>query len=292
MNELDEIDGKDMWKTISEDVKSPRTELIYNIDDVYNYGAIRQGDWKYLYGTVDKGKYDDWYGESDEEDYDYDVGQVLESETSNALTAFNTYQQIKERHHLINNATKLLDAIKVLDLRKGATVLCSEIDEDDVDVKQKCNPLESPCLFNIKDDPCERYNLAQKRPIVVLNLEQSLMEARRNIVPPRNKPRDPNADPAKWNNTWTNWMDFMEAKEKKSNELLSPLAIVLISFACFLFILCTLCIVNGTKRKITKNESIVFEIVDEPKECTKFKLSKDYELSHIEHIKEDGRTIE
>lgn len=291
--ELGEIDGKDMWKTISEDVKSPRTELLYNIDDVYNYGAIREGDWKYIYGSVNKGKFDDWYGASDEE-YDYNVDEVLTSKTANTLTAFNTFQQIKEKYHLQNN-TILLNKSKLLELRSSATVTCKEIHHND-DVT-KCNPLESPCLFNLKDDPCERFNLAKINPMMVLNLEQNLIKMRSNVVPPRNVPRDPNADPVNWNNTWTNWVDYIELREENcSSESLSPIMIALIAFVCLLLIICSLIatgrFIRRPKRKTTNRESISFDIVESAKDCTDMALSKNYELSHIEHIKENGRTIE
>lgn len=293
MKELGEIDGKDMWKTISEGIKSPRTELIYNVDDVFNYGAIRQGDWKYLYGSTSNGRFDEWYG-SDFNEYNYNVDDVLKSETASALAGLITYQQIQDKHDKQNNSTKILDEDKLLEIRKNALVACAKIDDNEMNIKAKCNPLESPCLFNIKDDPCERVNLAETRPLIVINLEQTLLKIRQNIVPPRNVPRDPNADPAIWNNTWTNWQDCIELrKQRLANEILSPFAIGIISCIAFAFILCCIALIQNIRmKKVKTSQTTIFEHIENPSEETHMKLSKDYDLSVIEHIKEDGRTIE
>lgn len=37
------------------------------------------------------------------------------------------------------------------------------------------------------------------------SLEEALGRYRRTMLPPRNVPTDPLADPARWNGTWTNW---------------------------------------------------------------------------------------
>lgn len=50
-------------------------------------------------------------------------------------------------------------------------------------------------------------NLAEKRPVIVAILERILMRHRLTVVPPNNQNGDPRANPALWNNTWTNWDD-------------------------------------------------------------------------------------
>jgi arylsulfatase A-like enzyme len=43
------LDGLDVWKTMSENQKSPRTEIVYNIEPFR--GAVREGDWKLIWRT-------------------------------------------------------------------------------------------------------------------------------------------------------------------------------------------------------------------------------------------------
>jgi len=43
------LDGMDMWRTISENAPSPRTEIVYNIEPFR--AGIRDGDWKLIWRT-------------------------------------------------------------------------------------------------------------------------------------------------------------------------------------------------------------------------------------------------
>ncbi|KAG5882847.1 hypothetical protein JTB14_022358 [Gonioctena quinquepunctata] len=261
-SELSNIDGLDMWRAISEGEESPRTELIYNIDDVAHYSGIRRGEWKYVYGSTTEGKKDIWFGNSGKSNlYHYDKNMVLNSKAGNALAGIITYQQIKEKNvkHIDKNfSIELLDKSTIEKLRNDATIKCKVIDDEDQLDDTKCDLTKSPCLFNIKDDPCERVNLASRRPNIVSNLEQAIMQYRKTALPPRNVPRDPNADPNKWGGIWTNWNDCENVIRKKIPlDVFSPLALTLISIAAIavITIVITLLVLNHCRKGKNKKRT-------------------------------------
>ncbi|KAK5643823.1 hypothetical protein RI129_007668 [Pyrocoelia pectoralis] len=258
LTQLHQIDGYDMWKTISEEAESPRTELLYNIDSESNYAAIRRGDWKYIDGTT-PAKEDFWYGSSGKEkEYHYDETLILNSETATAIAGVITAMQIKEKG-LLKKSTynesdftkQLLKLDSILSLRKLATVTCPELSTEDLLDSTKCKPLESPCLFNLKDDPCEMVNLAKVRPMVLMNLEEILIRMKKTMVNPRNTPPDLNANPLHWNDTWIPWQDPGEVQKFKLSvqKPWSPVAIVLIACACAAFLLTLIGIIIHSVRK-------------------------------------------
>ena len=71
----------------------------------------------------------------------------------------------------------------------------------------ECTPELGPCLFDVSKDPCEYVNLAAKQPAIVDTMLKWLDEYRKTMVPPRNKPFDPSANPALHGGVWDPWMD-------------------------------------------------------------------------------------
>ena len=61
-----------------------------------------------------------------------------------------------------------LSASALLRLRSEAEVRCPPFEDRDgaEDKSTECKPMEAPCLFNLREDPCERVNLAAARPQV------------------------------------------------------------------------------------------------------------------------------
>ena len=45
------MDGIDMWKSLSENMQSPRNLMLHNIDESRNIAALRVGDWKMVKGN-------------------------------------------------------------------------------------------------------------------------------------------------------------------------------------------------------------------------------------------------
>ena len=44
------IDGTNLWDSLSDNTSSPRTEILHNIDDIYGNSALTVGPWKLLQG--------------------------------------------------------------------------------------------------------------------------------------------------------------------------------------------------------------------------------------------------
>ncbi|KAJ7390443.1 hypothetical protein OS493_025143 [Desmophyllum pertusum] len=86
---------------------------------------------------------------------------------------------------------------------KNAVVTCGKPPSS----PPECTRELGPCLFNVEDDPCEYVNQAKSQPDIVSSMLQWLEEYRKTMVPPRNTPSDPRANPRNFGGVWTPWMD-------------------------------------------------------------------------------------
>ncbi|PSN50829.1 hypothetical protein C0J52_03242 [Blattella germanica] len=140
--------------------------------------------------------WDGWYGPSGRGDgATYDMYKVMSSDAGRAVT---------------RNGRSLTPAV-IQALRIQAEVTCDTVSSVAVYSKggrSDCKPLQAPCLFNIRSDPCEQNNLASVYPEILQLLEMSLIEINATAVPPSNLPWDPRADPRFWDHTWTNFGDY------------------------------------------------------------------------------------
>lgn len=199
-----------MWSALKNNTASPRTDLVLNIDSVEPFVSVRRGDWKYVNGSTHSGQTDQWYGETGALADPYDPKTILQSPTSVSLAGYITRRQIHEKKKTNIDAEdtyslELLRTSKILSLRDEATINCGF--GPDNSVNTPCNPIEAPCLFNVKDDPCERNNLASVRSSIKASMEEFAQKYIDSSKPPSNLPIDFDADPRKHDNLWVSWKD-------------------------------------------------------------------------------------
>lgn len=72
----------------------------------------------------------------------------------------------------------------------------------------ECTRESGPCLFNVADDPCEYVDLAKNESELVESMLKRLEGFKETMVPPRNQPLDPKANPNNFGGVWSPWMDW------------------------------------------------------------------------------------
>lgn len=227
IEDLGDIDGVDMWRSLVTGAGSPRSEVLHNIDPVWNMSALRVGSYKYVQGSYANGQYDGWYKPAEVSapcplavgavnnlyisEGDVSMTLVDKGATQCYYESFNGFGEPsdtpeKRRNSLdwecaaarvVRSLGRRLPAHSREDLRAE----CGQVPVKD------CNPLQEPCLFNIHEDPCERYNIAEENPQIVRKMARRLEEYRKTMVPPLNKPPTRRADPRYFNYTWSPYMD-------------------------------------------------------------------------------------
>lgn len=90
--------------------------------------------------------------------------------------------------------------------RMGEMQQAAEIKCDQTSSKQiPCNPYQTPCLFNVEEDPCELYNVADRYPNIVERLQYLIDQQNRTALPPLKRLAHPEAFPRNHGNEWTTW---------------------------------------------------------------------------------------
>ncbi|CAN8011921.1 unnamed protein product, partial [Ixodes pacificus] len=182
---LGQLDGHNMWEALSRGWRSPRTEILLNIDPITGSAGLRFGKHKLLIpgvnGTTDAHVPTTGYPRPTE-DMDTMMQQSL---AAKVLRRFYNVDGIWFRRGWENTA---------------------EVD---------CGPAEWQSnfvsgrvynLFDIERDPCEMINLAATRRGTVRMMMRKLQSYAAAMIPPRNKEEDPRSFPENHGGVWTTWL--------------------------------------------------------------------------------------
>lgn len=203
------VDGVNQWPALCRNGPSPRKEVLINVDQVSSYRSLIIGDWKLVNGSPLKGVYDTWLSEGndrteanealagDGEDYDDQCGSGTGSGYGESVVA----SLVGEALSAYPSESGPLSVQRAERLRSQSAWTCNGVPH------LKCDAQKGPCLFNVVQDPCERFNLARIYPEVVNCLHERLEYFESVTELPRNRPDDRRSDPRYFNETWTWWFD-------------------------------------------------------------------------------------
>lgn len=179
-------DGINVWRELSNDLPSPRTEMVYNIDPIENTSAIRQGKYKLVQGIASDGMFDERLpvpgGAGPYQDLD---ALMSKSRAANTIKRFHGTGKF----------------VYPAQWRNRATVECGLEGEGNF-VRGK-----PPYLFDLEKDPCELNNLADSEPEILQQLMEKLANYSATQATPLNRPDDPRSYPEYNGGLWQPWDD-------------------------------------------------------------------------------------
>lgn len=218
----DHIDGINVWSALSYDLPSPRINILAHHDAGTPYMAYINENYKLISGTTSEGIYDGWLSqpinpfEQNNIFGDNYSDMILSSNVGKALSKYSKSSK-NQSQNTIEASEEIISAEEIDEIRSKAQIMCNEFSPPAIDSTAHCNPMVSPCLFDIQNDPCETTNLALQFPNVVSKLKAKLELYGRTAKPMRNKPSDPRSDPINFGGIWTWWYDELKMNETTLN---------------------------------------------------------------------------
>ncbi|XP_077545812.1 arylsulfatase B-like isoform X3 [Haemaphysalis longicornis] len=188
VSDLGQLDGQDMWNVLSNDEPSPRSTMVYNIDPMWGYAAVRHGRYKIVVGQQKDGVLERIPipgNPRPQQDLDALTEQSMSAQT------LRTFYGTESLGFAPN-------------WRLNATVMCAEeCCADDTNFQSP----DYVFLFDLYNDPCECNNLASTHKELLEYLNNTLEGFRAETVFPLNPPTDPASYPGNHNGTWAPWID-------------------------------------------------------------------------------------
>lgn len=213
------IDGVDVWPALTDNLPKSRNEVLAHHDLATPFMAYISDNFKLMVGTANKGRFDRWLStpiEPTEQNSTFgtNYGKAILSSVGGRV--LSKYSQTKEdrANRSSSNPTGMITANEITEIRSKAQITCNGFTPPNENAHDACHPLVAPCLFDVFRDPCETTNLASKFPEIVQKLKAKLDYYSSIAAPFRNKPADPQSNPADFNGVWTWWRDELNNHNK------------------------------------------------------------------------------
>lgn len=174
LNGTKPLDGFNVWSTIKDGEKSPRKELLHNIDPLYGLQSTEY-EWS----------------EETQQTYTRLMSQLKPA------ASFNTSM----------HAALRVGDWKLLTGNPGGMDWHAPPESNISPILPIVDPKQNIWLFNITDDPCELHDLSKKNPKVVQTLLDRLEQYWSTSVPVQYPPPDLDANPSKHGNFWGPWKE-------------------------------------------------------------------------------------
>lgn len=216
------IDGKNVWSALSYDLASPRREALVHYDQMVPHMAYISDNYKLVSGTTYNGTFDRWFHEAADSSQqnvtygDHYSEAILSSPAGEILSKYSKTHKTQLQND-VPSETETISKEEIDEIRSMAQITCNGHTPPANDSNKACNPLESPCLFDISHDPCETTNLATQFPDIVKKLEAKLDHYGSIALPVRNRPADPRCNPANFGGIWTWWYDELNITASHSS---------------------------------------------------------------------------
>ncbi|XP_075213044.1 arylsulfatase B-like [Lycorma delicatula] len=188
-----ELDGINMWPSITKNKPSPRKQVVININEINNYGAIvvrkdnkecgTVGTYKIIVGKPpNKAINNIQYLEESSLTKPYNVDDVLSSKANKAI------KQVTDK--------QVNDTI-IKSLRNEATIVCTPA--------KTLSECEDICLFDLDSDPCEQTDISESQNLLTMYMRDIYSVENKTVVPQLPSLLDSAANPALFNYTWSAW---------------------------------------------------------------------------------------